>query len=367
FNPQLIPHLVSHLEAPELYQCLTVSWLWFKHASTKLYSAVEFSQMSGERLKHFLEALQASVLTPQGQRSTLLDYASMVESLSIANIVFDEPSPLPSWSSVRDALALVGPSLQRLNLVIGDDSFLDLPASHTFLHSHVQFTKLKHLQVSSKCMNLPETLLLELLRSSPLNGLESIRFPRCLYNFSATGWYLVTERGGMALKDLELTPSIGPNMLGWDEMAYVNGLENVAKACTNLERLDLSGHALGINPKLLTLFLECLPFLRHVYLPAGLDDSHLITLLTSELWEDLHSLGLTDPHNMPANKFSDNMLLALLDTMDQKLKLAKTVRVYLPGQVLQVKSGKKVSFEQWLQNAGIPTVDGVGIRGKLRI
>ena len=165
-----------------------------------------------------------------------IDYSGLVKLLIVNNIVFDDNSPLQPWSLVSDIIGLVAPHLTGLSLEIGDESFADLPHDYVYLHTNIELPKLKHISMTSKCMQVPLSLVFELLRASPVNGLESIRIARCMTNFDSSGWFLISERGGKALHDLVLSPSIGPNRLAWDEKCFINGLELVSKSCTELKR-----------------------------------------------------------------------------------------------------------------------------------
>jgi hypothetical protein len=348
-DPTLIPLIVKHMPPSDMYKLLRLSWLWFKHASNLLYQSVTFSQLAGKRVSLFLQTLQSSVLTSKGVRKTVLDYASLVKKLYISHIVFDEPSELQSWNDIRDVISLCSKSLTTISLVIGDDSFSDLPTNHTYLHPHTQLTSLRHLEVASKCPNLPEQLIVELLRASPVNKLHAIRLPKLMSNFSSTGWYLIAERGGAALVDLELTPSIGFNMLGWDETCFHNGMEQIIKSCRKLKFLDLSGHAMGITPVILGSLMSKLQ-VETIFLPSGLDDSHLITILTGPTWNSLKTLGfmpISEEKPLSFFKLSDQMMKAVIEHLlsfpNERIKLI------LPQYLLSVKSGKPVSVFDFIR------------------
>lgn len=295
--------------------------------------------------------MHSSVLTSKGTRTTILDYASLVEELYISHIVFEAPSsncPLQSWTDIKDIIHLCRDTLTRISLVIGDDSFSDLPLNHSYFHPKTILPCLKHLEVASKCPNLPEQLIVELLRAAPVNGLSSIRLPKLLGNFSSTGWFLISERGGSELRDIELTPSVGFNMLGWDETCFHDGLEKVIKMAPKLKFFDLSGHGMGLSPKMLGKFITDLE-LEYVFLPSGLDDSHLITILTGPPWSSLKMLGfMQTSFETPLSffNFSDQMMKALIEHLNliprQKLQLI------LPQFLRSVKSGKPLDIVDFL-------------------
>jgi hypothetical protein len=183
----------------------------------------------------------------------------MLKSLVVSNIVLDDTS-LQSWNQTRDLLLLC-PELESLSLVVGDDALLELP---TFLHPNTKLSHLLSLEISCKCPSVSEQLIVELLRACPIGGLVSVRLARCLTNFSATGWFLIAERGGSSLKILELTPAVQAK-LGWEESIFSHGVQQLVKSCPSIEFLDLSGHGCGFDPKVLALYLEKMVNLKHIF------------------------------------------------------------------------------------------------------
>ncbi|KAH6583249.1 hypothetical protein BASA60_001568 [Batrachochytrium salamandrivorans] len=383
-DPAMIPHIVRFLDIHDLYSCLMLSWLWFRAAVAQLYSRLSFSQLSGKRLRLVLHTLQNSVIrmaaVASGQMpSTSVNLAcSSIQSMSmttpispfvdrdISQIVFEEPAqtPLQSWYQVRDLLGLCAPTLESLSLAIGDDSFMDLPQDYVYLHAQISFPHLAHLRVTSRCQRLPEKLILELFRAAPIQGLVTIDLLRCLPNLSATGWFLLSERGGQALTRLILTPAMGPNMLGWDENLFASGLEQIARACPSLNHLDLSGHSQGISDQTLFLLLAHARDMQTVHLPCGLSDAHLVALLTNEPWPHLKVMGITchcvdgeirekrppPKGGMSCNRFTDGVMLALLDHLASSLSetAVDTLEVHLPVYALSVKTSKRVTTIEWL-------------------
>ncbi|KAH6587007.1 hypothetical protein BASA50_000054 [Batrachochytrium salamandrivorans] len=417
-DPAMIPHIVRFLDIHDLYSCLMLSWLWFRAAVAQLYSRLSFSQLSGKRLRLVLHTLQNSVIrmaavasgqmpstsvnlacssiqsmsmttpshpsltesTPASRSQTspvvaasskaqplpLMEYHMFVKAISISQIVFEEPAqtPLQSWYQVRDLLGLCAPTLESLSLAIGDDSFMDLPQDYVYLHAQISFPHLAHLRVTSRCQRLPEKLILELFRAAPIQGLVTIDLLRCLPNLSATGWFLLSERGGQALTRLILTPAMGPNMLGWDENLFASGLEQIARACPSLNHLDLSGHSQGISDQTLFLLLAHARDMQTVHLPCGLSDAHLVALLTNEPWPHLKVMGITchcvdgeirekrppPKGGMSCNRFTDGVMLALLDHLASSLSetAVDTLEVHLPVYALSVKTSKRVTTIEWL-------------------
>ncbi|KAL2911706.1 hypothetical protein HK105_208807 [Polyrhizophydium stewartii] len=399
----LIPLIVRFLDDDaDLRACMRLSWLWFKAAARCLYAELRFEQLSGRRLALALRTLQGSAVlaaTAAAAQATaappsaldqaatealgaspthrspgaapaprsapaMAEYHTLVRSVAISQIVFEPPSatPLQSWYLVRDLLGLCAGSLRSVSLAIGDDSFMDLPPDYIYLHSQLVFPRLRRLLVASRCMRLPEKLILELLRASPVGGLESIRLPRCLPNLGAPGWFLLAERGGPALRELVLTPAIGPNMLGWDEQLFVAGLDQLARAAAGLRRLDLSGHSLGISDKTLFLMLAHMRDMRAIHLPCGLADPHLTALLINEPWPHLETLDLTChcvdgearellPNGMSCNRFVDTVILAVLEHLLNGVA-SSSFAVHLPVYLIAVKTSKRVRTIDWLVTTG---------------
>ncbi|KAJ3253422.1 hypothetical protein HK103_000691 [Boothiomyces macroporosus] len=357
FDPKLVPLILRHLGAAELFRCCRVSWQWFKIAASILYQNVQFAQLSGSRLKLFQKTIQRSILSPKGSRETTIDYISHVQYLTITNIVFDEDTQLQPWSLVRDIIGLCSPTLCGISLEIGDDSFADLPQDFVYLLSNITIPNLRILRVSSKCMRMPSRLVLELLRASPTGGLSSIRFPRCLTNFDASGWFLICEKGGESLEELVLTPAMGPNMLGWDEHMFVQGLEQIAMNCHSLKRIDLSGHALSLPQKVLENFLKFASDITEFYMPCELNDSHLMLFMSNKPWQNIKTLGFScscidgeirerQPNGMSCNRFVDSVLIAFLDYCVSKID--HSFSIYLPVFILTVKTGKRIETMTWL-------------------
>ncbi|EGF84443.1 hypothetical protein BATDEDRAFT_22501 [Batrachochytrium dendrobatidis JAM81] len=423
-DPVLIPFIVQFMDSHQLYACLPLSWLWFKAAVAQLYSRLTFSQLSGKKLALALQTLQNSVIrmatasgslspthlntsfipsvvtnrlsngssaTAYSQKSSplpLMEYHMFVKDIDISQIVFENPAhtPLQSWYQVRDLLGLCASTLHSLSLAIGDDSFMDLPQDYIYLHAQIAFPQLSHLTVASKCQKLPEKLILELLRASPIHGLSTIDLPRCLPNMGAASWFLLSERGGRALSRLVLTPALGPNMLGWDEHLFSTGLEQIAQACPSLRVLDLSGHSQGISDQALLLLLAHTRDLREIHLPCGLTDAHLVALLTNEPWHHLDVLGITchcvdgearekrppSKGGMSCNKFTDSVMLALLDHLSASMSAESTdlMTVYLPVYALGVKTSRRITTIEWLAGLSESTrkgIEEVVYKGKIRV
>ena len=200
--------------------------------------------MSGSRLVKFLETMHNS---NSKQRKTKLDYSQLVEFVKIHQIIFDEVSPLQPWPCVRDLITICSETLVGIELGIADESFQDLPQDYLYLQPNLSLPRLKYLKLKSKCMKVPHQLVLELLRAAKESQLKSIKFDRCMTNFDGSEWFLVAERGGSSLKELSLTPSVGPNMLSWEQQVFHNGIELALNKCPNLEKVDLSGHAIPIK------------------------------------------------------------------------------------------------------------------------
>jgi hypothetical protein len=354
---KLLPLLLRFLDVNDLRACQLISWAWFKESSSVLYRHLQFSQLSGKRLEKLLVTLHKSLLTPQGRRLTQLDYSSLVRYLTLKNIVFEDDSQLQSWRLIRELICICAPSLVGLSFSIGDESFLDLPNDFVYLNTHIQLPNLKLISMASRCMRIPNKLVMELLRASPSNGLKSIKFLRCLYNFDASGWYLVCEKGGEELLQVSLTPSIGPNMLGWDEHQFQDGVKALTEACTKVRQLDLSGHAIPLLHTTLELMTIKLPCITHLYLPCNSNDAHLLALMKHPPWKNLQVLGLScyavegglkdyKKAGLPCDKFTDNVLVSFLDhCLDVE---TKEFQVYLPTYLLSLKTGKSMNTMDWL-------------------
>eukprot|EP00842_Homolaphlyctis_polyrhiza_P000875 jgi/Hompol1/1789/HPOL_004803-RA len=388
----LVPHVVRFLEPADLHSSLRLSWVWFRAAAAQLYRSLAFSQLAGNRLARALLTLQKSVIgsvasasspvTPSAaaSASTLIEYHTFVRSITISHIVFEQPSatPLQSWYLVRDLLGLCASTLRSISIAIGDDSFVDLPPDYSYLHARITFPQLSHLNVTSKCMRLPEKLILELLRASPIDGLASIRLPRCLPNFGAPGWFLIAERGGQSLLELVLTPAIGSNMLGWDEQLFSEGLQQISRVCSEIRSLDISGHSHGIADRTLFELMAHSRQLRELHLPCGLTDAHLVALLTNEPWHHLETLGLTchcvdgslrerQPNGMSCNRFADTVIIAVLDHL-VKTVMTPTFSLQLPVFVIAVKTGKRADTMSWLSALpAVKPVDSLRVMYKDRI
>jgi hypothetical protein len=357
FNSKLLPFLLRFLDPAGLRACQLVSWSWFKEASSVLYRHLQFSQMSGKQLERLSATLQRSMLSPQGRRQTQIDYSSLVRYLTVKNIVFEDETPLQSWRLVRDIIGICAPYLVGISFTIGDDSFLDLPNDYVYLNTQIQLPNLKLLSIASKCMRIPNKLVMELLRASGPNSLKSIKFSRCLYNFDASGWYLVCEKGGKELLQLSLTPSIGPNMLGWDEHMFYDGAKALTESCPNVRQLDLSGHAMPIPHDTLELMEKNLKYITHLYLPCNSNDAHLLALMRQPAWTRILILGLScccvdgemkeaKKDGMSCNRFTDHVLLTFLDHF--LTTCTKEPEIYLPTYLVSLKNGKRHSTIDWL-------------------
>ncbi|KAJ3302422.1 hypothetical protein HDV03_004966 [Kappamyces sp. JEL0829] len=296
-----------------------------------------------------------SGLTAAGSRRATIDYTTLVESLYFTNIVFESPSPLQSWSTVRDAIALCSASLKRLSLEISDETFLEFPADYVYFPTKLELSGLTHIKVSSKSQKAPQKLILELLRAAPIGGLKSLRLNRCLSNFDASGWFLIRERGGGELEDLVLTPSVGPNMLGWEERYFHDGLDKIATSCTQLSRVNISGHSCSISQSALEK-LTRLATIRQFYFPCSLTDAHLLVLMSSQ-WRQLEILGMNcmcidgehkekQKEGLSCNRFTDQVMTEFLNALSDNA--TNYISIFLPTYLISLKTGKRIDTLQWL-------------------
>lgn len=376
FDIQLLPLILNFLPPADLNKMLRVSWLFFKIAAPILYKRVKVTQLAGHNLTALLNTLQLSVTTSEGRRVTTIDYSTMVQSLTITHIVFDYPSALQSWTLVRDVISLLSPSLLSLSLDIADESFVDLPSVYTFLHPNIALPLLTSLSLTSKCIRVPQKLVLELLRATKVDGLQTIRLQRCLGDMDASTWFLIVERGGISLKNLILTPSVGPNILGWSEIHFKTGIRSIANRCTNMQRLDLSGHVFSIEDKSLEEFCYNMKSLEELYLPCMITDVHLSILSkcsSASTMTSLRVLGLTcmcvdgemkeKKKGISCNRFTDNMLVTMLE----RLAAGKKVEILLPVYLIVVKTGKSVETTKWMSSCtDIRNVNGAFVY-KMRV
>ena len=375
-DERIIPWVVEFLQdRADIVKCLTLSWAWFKAAVVTLYGDSSFSQMSGRRLGMLLQTLQLSVV----QGASIIPYHQLVRSVSISHVVFEESTPLQSWFHVRDLLALCASTIEALHLTIGDDGFMDLPNDYVYLHPQISFPRLKSLQMETRCSRLPERLILELLRASPIESLAEIKLPRCLQNLGASGWFLIAERGGSALTQLVLTPPIGANLLGWDEQLFHLGVEQLARSCPRLTRLDLSGHTIPAFSSIVSLLMASLPDLTHISFPCAMSDAHLLPLLTSNQWPSLKSLSLSchcvdgqervkKPNGKPCNEFSDSVIGAVLEHL--AIAVSTSLTVELSTHLISVKTGKSVltiDYISSLPNASLINENTIVLHSKVTV
>jgi hypothetical protein len=221
--------------------------------------------------------------------------------------------------------------------------------------TNIEFPKLSILNLSSKCMKIPATLVLELLRAAPKSSLKSVKFSRCMANFDASGWYLLAEKGGDKLTELVLTPSPGPNMLGWDEKGFNQGITDIATTCQSLSKFDLSGHVRPIPHKALETLCSNTN-ITELYCPCTINDAHLLIMMEFAAWENLKVLGLNcmcvdgemrekKKDGMSCNRFTDHVMLEFLDHWTA---CPNPVQIYLPSYLIALKTGKRVDTTAWL-------------------
>ena len=356
FNSKLLPCILKHLDIATLLSCRKASWATHRICSAIIYEKIYFSQLSGKKLGLFLNTLQNSILSRDGRGLTTLDYASYIQTLTIKNIVFEEKSSLQCWKTVRDVISLVGDNLISLNIGIGDESFMDLSSDYLYLPNGIALSRLKNLSLQSKCSQVPSKLVLELLRAAPLGGLTSIKFYRCMPNFDATGWFLIEERGGKSLRDLVLSPSVGPNMLSWDETLFNQGVQNISKVCTNIAKIDLSGHAIVFPNQALENFSASKKLLEF-YAPCTMTDAHLLINMSKPVWPLIKCIGLScmcvdgemkekQKNGMSCNRFTDHVLLEFLDFLMSSP--SSQIKIYLPVYLIALKTGKRIETLHWL-------------------
>ena len=94
------------------------------------------------------------------------------------------------------------------------------------------------------------------------------------------------------MRELVLSPSVGPNMLCWDENLFTHGIQNISKECTNLAKVDFSGHAISFPNQALENFSAFRNMLEF-YAPCTMNDAHLLIIMSKPVWPLIKCIGLS--------------------------------------------------------------------------
>ncbi len=213
------------------------------------------------------------------------------------------------------------------------------------------------MSVTSKCWKIPQSLIFEILTACPRNSLKSIKLYRCQSNLDSHGWNLINDRAGNSLLNLVLTPSAGPNTLGWEKQTFEQNLAILLQKCFNLKKIDLSGHALGIAPHVMDKLIQ-LPEIEEIYLSCGINDSHLLAMTKEECkWRKLKTIGIhcmcidgeqKERRKICCNKFSDRMLIEFCEKLS--LRHRQGISIFLPMFITSVRTGKPIETNSWLSS-----------------
>ncbi|KAI8837564.1 hypothetical protein BC829DRAFT_421422 [Chytridium lagenaria] len=381
--PTLIPRIMSFVEDDAtLRQCMFVNRTFMLSAVNELYSSIVLAGSNGPVLRRLI-----NLMAQASDGLTIADYRSAVTNLEITDIVLDEQevTPYQAWNLVRELIRRVSPYLHRLHLDSDDFRFGDqdyFPQGTCGLDQRVVFPRLKALSIGPGCVAFPDSFVIDLLRRCPPDSLNSVRFPGCITAMSGTGYFLISERGGPALRDLILTPpssypprsydyeddreevrgwddarrgDLGPYdpSLTWDSDLLADGLSLFSTATPQLKALDLSGHTTGIRPGALETLLRGCEEIEELDLPCGITDATLYEILTvkpTHLWRlnlacscyKSHSNPIT-PWNaraaLPCSFITDGVVRALLDEV---MAGKPGALIMLPSHVMEVKTARMI-------------------------
>ncbi|KAJ3114081.1 hypothetical protein HDU96_002576 [Phlyctochytrium bullatum] len=383
--PQIIPKIMSFVEDDAtLRSCMFVNKIFMHSAVNELYSSIVLTGSNGPVLKRLIKLMAMSA-----EGDTIADYRAAVTNLEITDIVLDEQevTPYQSWNLVRELIRRVSPYLQRLHLDSDDFRFGDqeyFPEGTCGLDQRVVFPRIKALSIGPGCVAFPDSFIIDLLRRCPPESLHSIRFPGCITAMAGTGYFLIAERGGAALRDLILTPpsSYPPRTIGsdeeggdeeargwddarrgdlgpydpsltWDTDLLAEGLIMFSTATPQLKALDLSGHTMGIRPGTIEILLRGCEELEELDLPCGVTDATLYEILTvrpEHLWRlnlacscyKSHTNPIT-PWNaktvLPCSFITDGVVRALLDEV---MAGKPGALIMLPSHVMEVKTARMI-------------------------
>jgi hypothetical protein len=271
-----------------------------------------------------------------------------------------------SWKDISNLLVLCGTSITGLSLNFDDISFINI-SDYDWFSNSLQFSGLDSLALSSKNASIPEKICIELLRRCQPQSLESVSFKSCLASFSGTSWYLLHDRISPYLKEITLTPNL--KSIDWDDEQFQKGVLHLAKTSGYLREVNFSGHSFGLADHTLSILLELGANLSKLILPCGLNDTHLISIMSCTNISQLRVLDFSckcsngkfmdaKKESWPCSRFTDSVLIAFMekamaDNHDLR-KIAEVNRkgyekleIVLPRFLMQVKTGKKIQTLHW--------------------
>jgi hypothetical protein len=271
-----------------------------------------------------------------------------------------------SWKDTSDLLLICGSSITGLSLVFDDISFISI-SDYAWFSNSLQFAALDSLAVSSKNATIPEKICIELLRRCQPQSLESLSFTFCLSSFSGTSWYLLHDRISPYLKEITLTPNL--KSTDWDNEQFQKGVLHLAKTSGYLRKVDFSGHSFGLDDHTLSILLELGSNLTELKMPCGLNDTHLIAIMSCTNISQLKKLDLSckcsngrfldvKKESWPCSRFTDSVLIALMEKAmadnpmlrriaEVNRKGYEKLEIVLPRFLMEVKTGKKIQTLHW--------------------
>lgn len=361
----LIPRILAFVPTADLYRWMTASKLWSSAIFPLLYSHIHLRKTSGRALHGLRKLLRSG----EQDRPIAISYASHIQTLSFDSIVFNEPQEdLLNWKDVKTLLLACGSSLESLSLDFDDNTFMNLPQEYEWMEKDLDFPHLTSLQITSRLSSVPEKMAIELLRKCAPQMLEHVSITSCLESFGGTSWYLLHDRISPHLKTLALTPSL-KSKGGWDAELFEKGIHHIVKTSAFLKYVNLAGHRFGLADKTLVILIELAGDLTNVILPCGLNDTHLITLMSCSNLSRLKTVNLScqcalgrfleiKKDGWPCNKFTDSVLIALMekfmaDNKDIRRALilnksgCQLVELVLPRYIMEVRTGYKLPTLQW--------------------
>ena len=359
-----LPKILAFMDVKTLASFMTVSKLWSSTIFPMIYSHVSFGKNAGKALCGFLK-----LLAQDSQNQCIsINYLSHVRSLSIQSIVFSEPGPLYiNWKDVKELLSLCCARIEGLTLEFDDSTFLSLPLDYVWLDTETQFTNLESLTITSKNCQVPDSIAIELLRKCTSQMITHLEISQCLRSFEGTAWYLLLDKISPYIRSLTLTPTLKSQ--GWDAEQFQKGFHHIVKTSAFLKKVNIAGHRFGVSDHTLCILLELGSNLSNLTLPCGLNDTHLLALMSCTNIGRLCKLDMScqcatgrfteiKKEGWPCNRFTDSVLIALMEKlMADNRDLRKPLLVHqngyqklelvLPRFIMEVKSRSKIPTLQW--------------------
>lgn len=261
FPPSVIKRIVSNFDLSTVADILpyqTISSDWFKGCTEYIYEDLRI-----------VKPYRLLELFKQIKQESTVDYTLYVKHISLPYITKED------WPVYRELLECCQSSLLSITFGSKEESLKNV--GEDWFNHGILFEKLEKIMVYRGCRNIPERLIVALLRRCKDSTIKSICLDSAYSSLGGAFWFLLQQKAGKALKELILTSpqflQVGVDQ-SWDAKLFEEALPTLVRTSSHITSLDLSNiPSTNVD---LSLLLK-LP-LMELGLPNGLYDGHLLQI-----------------------------------------------------------------------------------------